>query len=408
LVVCIGLLATAKILPAQSREMPLIPRTVAERSGLVRAWYLQLPLDPAKSKITRIRFFAGLILAVTDEGMLHVVNAESGQLRWSFQAGDRGKLVLAGGANATHVAVANTSTLFVLDRASGNLIYQRELTGTPERGPVLTEHHVILPLVKGPLEVYPLVDADKKLYPSYLPSAGRVIGHPAVSGIEIAWAGDLNRIHGHQFADLGATFDSPVGDGISTGATIFSPNIYIGTEGGYLIAFDAQRGDEVWKFAAGSPIKEMPIALGSVIYVLAQDGGIFAVKPDHGTQLWSSPDPARFVSASPDRVYTIDRFGRLAILDAKTGARVGTMPLPQMTKPLPNDQSDRLLLYTDRGFIQCLHEAKLTEPHLYIAPLPQVKAKNAPPPQAKPVEAQPAAAEPAAAPAAEPMPAAGG
>jgi hypothetical protein len=174
--------------------MPLIPRTVAERSGLVRAWYLQLPLDQAKSKITRIRFFSGLILAVTDEGMLHVVDAESGQLRWSFQAGDRGKLVLAGGANATHVAVANTSTLFVLDRASGNLIYQRELTGTPERGPVLTEHHVILPLVKGPLEVYPLTDADKKLYPGYLPSAGRVIGHPAVSGIEIAWAGDLNRI----------------------------------------------------------------------------------------------------------------------------------------------------------------------------------------------------------------------
>jgi hypothetical protein len=152
----------------------------------------------------------------------------------------------------------------------------------------------------------------------------------------------------------------------------------------------------------------MPIALGSVIYVLAQDGGMFAVKPDHGTQIWSSPDPSLFVSASPDRVYTINRFGRLAILDAKTGARVDTMPLPQMIKPLLNDQSDRLLLYTDRGFIQCLHEAKLTEPHLYIAPPPQVKAKNAPPPAAKPAEAPPAAAEPAAAPAAEPMPEAAG
>src|SRR2546423_1250025 len=82
--------------------------------------------------------------------------------------------------------------------------------------PVVNDNHVILPLVKGPLEVYSLKAADTKEFPGYLPSAGRVIGHPAVSGIEAAWAGDLNRLHAHQFADLGADFDVPVGDGIST------------------------------------------------------------------------------------------------------------------------------------------------------------------------------------------------
>ncbi len=193
---------------------------------------------------------------------------------------------------------------------------------------------------------------------------------------------------------MGADFDSAVGDGISTGPTIFAPNVYIGTEGGYLIAFDAQRGDERWKFAAGSPIKIVPIATGPVVYVLAQDGGMFAVRSDNGAQIWSSPDPAQFVSASPERVYTIDRFGRLAILDAKTGARVGTMPLPQLIKPLVNDLSDRLLLYTDRGFIQCLHEPKLTEPKMYYAPPAPLKPNSSAAP-AKPAEA--ALAEPAAA-----------
>jgi hypothetical protein len=383
--------------------MPLVPRTVAERSGLVRAWYLQVPLDVTRSKITRIRLFSGLILVTTDEGMLHVIDAETGALQWSFQAGDRRTLTLAGGANATHVAVANTSTLFVLDRASGNLIFQRKLTGTPERGPVLTENHVVLPLVKGPLEVYSLKAANTKEFPGYLPSAGRVIGHPAISGIEVAWAGDLNRLHAHQFADLGADFDVPIADGISTGATIFAPRIYIGTEGGYLLAFDAQRGDEVWRFAGGSPIKEMPIATGPVVYVMAEDGGMFAVRADNGAQIWSSPDPAQFVSSSPDCVYAIDRFGQLAILDAKTGARIGSMPLVSTIKPLLNPDNDRLLLYTDRGFIQCLHEAKLTEPHAYMPPPIRAKSSAPAPPAAKPAEAAPAA-EPPAGQAEQPMP----
>ncbi len=401
----VGAILIARVgdLRAESRDIPLIPRTLVEQSGLVRAWYMQVPLDPARSKITRIRLFSGLILVVTDEGMLHVVDAETGLLRWSFQAGNSKTLTLAAGANSTHVAVANTSTLFVLDRASGNLIYKRGLSGTPERGPVLTEHHVILPLVRGPMEVYPLTDADKTLYPSYLPSAGRVIGHPAVSGVEVAWAGDLNRIHAHQFADLGANFDSPVGDGISTGATIFAPRIYIGTQGGYLIAFDAQRGSELWKFAAGSPIKEMPIATGPLVFVLAQDGGMFAVQADNGAQVWSSPDPAQFVSSSPERVYAVDRFNQLAVLDIKTGARVDVMRLPSGVKPLLNSESDRMLLYTDRGFIQCLHEAKLQAPHFYSPP--QIEAKPASPatgiksqdstPTAEPAAGAPGGAAPA-------------
>ena len=295
--------------------------TDAERAGLTRSWYLQLPIDGGHTKVTRIRFFSGLILIVTDEGVLHVVDAETVRAALVVQSRQSQHADAGRRRNSTHVAVANTSTLFVLDRATGDLIFQRQLSGTPERGPVLSEHHVVLPLVNGPLEVYPLTGAEKSMYPTYLPSAGRVIGHPAVSGIEVAWAGDLNRIHAHQFADLGADWDSAVADGISTGTVIFSPNIYIGTEGGYLIAFDAQRGDEVWKFAAGSPIHELPVPLGPVVYVLAEDGGMFAVNSKHGEQIWSTPDPAQFVSASPDRVYAIDRFHRLTIHDAKTGAR---------------------------------------------------------------------------------------
>ena len=47
---------------------------------------------------------------------------------------------------------------------------------------------------------------------------------------------------------------------------------------------------------------------------------------------WSSPDPIQFAASSPDRVYTIDNFGRLTILNAKTGARAAAFQLPHSMK----------------------------------------------------------------------------
>src|SRR5262249_14962273 len=125
--------------------------------GLKRSWFTQLPMDGARSKITHIRAQAGLVLVVTDEGMLHVIDSESGHLQWSFRVG-RAKFLATGAyANNLHVAVANIDTVYVLDRASGNLIYERALTGTPSpMGPALTRDYVMVPLVKGPIETYPL------------------------------------------------------------------------------------------------------------------------------------------------------------------------------------------------------------------------------------------------------------
>jgi outer membrane protein assembly factor BamB len=365
--------------PAQPIDVPLVPRASAEQVGLTRAWYGQVPLDPARASIKHIRLQSGLLLAVTTDGMLHVFDAETGQLQWSFQVGSRVRDTLSATASATHVAVANISKVFVLDRATGDLVLERQFTGTPEKGPALSEHHVVTPLVIGSLETYSLVDkAEDQLGPQYLPSVGRLIGDPAVGAIGVAWTGDLNMIHGHQFAESGIDFSRPVAGKASSGPTIFLPNVYVGTEAGYLTAYDAEHGDEVWRFSTGSPIRQRPIALGTVVYALPEDGGLFAVRPETGEPMWYSAEPVQFVSASPQRVYTLDRFGRIAILDAKTGARVATLRLSNQVNALTNSHDDRLVLYTDSGMIQGLRETQLVEPHVYVRPQLPPKAKGAP------------------------------
>ncbi|HEY2882919.1 MAG TPA: PQQ-binding-like beta-propeller repeat protein [Pirellulales bacterium] len=387
----------APALRAQSTEVPLVGQFQAEQLGLKRAWFTQLPVDGLHSKVTHLKYQSGLLLAVTDSAMLYVVDAETGALRWSFRIGDRKFGAMAAGANATNVAVANIGRVFILDRATGNVIFDHALTGTPARGPVLTEKHVIVPLANGPLEVYALDALNKDFIDAYyLESAGRLIGEVIADDVSVLWTGNSNVFHAHEFGDVGSQFRTDIPAGVSSGPGVYPPHAYLGTMAGYLIAYDAHHGEIEWKFASGSPISHKPIGLGTAVYALPEDGGLYSIAPDTGEGNWFAPDPTQFIAASPNRIYAIDKFKRMEILDVKTGARIDGLNIPLTLKALVNDQSDRLYFYTDAGLLQCVHEAQLTDPHWYKPPK-EAPAKNGP--DAKPADAA-AAPDAVAAPAA--------
>ena len=359
-------------------DMPLIPQTTAERAGLTRAWFVQAPLDATRSKMTHLDLQSGLILVVTDEAQLHILDPETGLRQWSFQVGDKRFVAQSAAANDNCVAVANNIRLFLLDRATGNLLFNPLLTGTPASGPVLTQRHVIVPLVTGQLEAYP-TDQDFKdqLSPQYLPSAGRLMGKPIAVDNGLVWSGDNSLLNAHQFGLDGPQFNATIPGGVSSGPALFGLQAMVGTETGYVMAFDTRHGDESWRFAAGSVVRHRPIIVNNVAYVLPEDGGMFAVKPETGDTLWYTDDAVQFVAASPQRIYVIDKLKQLGILDAKTGARVDTLRLPPTVKALTNEHTDRILLYTDNGFLQSLHEPQLTQPRVYKLPKVDLHKKSA-------------------------------
>ncbi len=280
---------------AQSDSVPLISREAAQQIGLQRAWVTQIPLDRARSKITHIKLQSGLLLVVTNENTLYVVDPESGQIQWSFQIGDRKLEALSPSANATHVAVASTARLYLLNRATGDVVMDRAVTGTPERGPVLLAQKIFLPLVKGPLETYPRDDyvvldqlnlEKNVLTPAFFPSAGRMFGPPATSDDLLVWSGDLNQLNAHLFAEHPVDFSKIIPESISTAPTLFGSTVYIGTERGYALAFETLHFNEIWRFATGSPIHRRPIVTNSAVFVLPEDGGMYALDPMSGEMLW--------------------------------------------------------------------------------------------------------------------------
>jgi outer membrane protein assembly factor BamB len=65
--------------------------------------------------------------------------------------------------------------------------------------------------------------------------------------------------------------------------------IYYGTFDGFLIAVDANKGSELWRYNAGSRIVSSPVAVGNHIIFGTMDGKVLSVNSKRGRLNWKTP-----------------------------------------------------------------------------------------------------------------------
>jgi hypothetical protein len=184
--------------------------------------------------------------------------------------------------------------------------------------------------------------------------------------------------------------------------------LFAASNDGFVHAVYERGGDSMWRFAAGGPIVVAPTLVDTSLYVALQLGGLYCIDAKEGTQRWFAPGIMQFVAASKERVYATDKFGRLQILNAKTGARLDSFPIPGLPIRVANDQTDRIYLVSETGLVQCLREVEAVKPLVYatmreeaVKPVakPAAKAKPGEEPEGdegeKPAEKKPAGKKPA-------------
>jgi outer membrane protein assembly factor BamB len=189
----------------------------------------------------------------------------------------------------------------------------------------------------------------------------------------------------------------------------WTPNLYACSTDGSMYAVNEFTGKITWKYSVGDAIYASPVAIEDKVFVVSETSGLYCLDAKAGAVIWNAAGIRQFVSASPSRVYAIDQLGRLAVLDAKRGARLGSMPLEGISLKVVNSQSDRIYLVSDTSLVQCLRQTDLKTPLVYAAPPPPPVVDEADKPK-RPVSKPPATpAEPAEdaadAPAGDAMPA---
>jgi outer membrane protein assembly factor BamB len=391
----------------------LISETTAARYGLTRPWFTQVHHDRDLGKLQSLVLHDGTLYAQTNKGLIQAIDAETGQPLWERQVGKPIHPTMTPGTGRDFLAVVNGSRLYVLNRYNGDLLLERELSGSPGGGPALSDQWVYVPLRTGLIVAYrlaPPVDPAKEskgkqeetiekrvlseserrekialnqdpIPPLICQSFGRVEVQPLVireNAAEeyVVWPTDrgflnFGRIDRLENKHLSLQFRLETGAAIVGRPAYLPPDpktpgdsglIFAASRDGFVYAVQESDSQLLWRFSVGEPVVESPAAIEDRVYVSAQLGGMHCLAAKTKQELWFVHDAAQFVAAGKGRVYVSDRMGRLLVLNAINGARLDVIPAESSTLKLLNTETDRIYLADKGGLIQCLHEVELAEP----------------------------------------------
>jgi outer membrane protein assembly factor BamB len=367
----------------------------AQRLGLTRAWFAQVRVDPAQHRVESAVLNNDRLTVLTTAGVVHELNALTGETVWVAPIGNADYPSLGPTANDQFVALVNGSTLYVLDRNDGKPILVRRVGGAPGAAPAVARSYVFVPLVAGRIEGYPL--NERKLTPWYYQSHGRTMVAPLATGDSIVWSTDTGNMYVGNSNDLRVRFRLETRSPIVAPPGYHQPYVYAATTSGELFAMHEITGVRRWKYATGFPVTRTPAVLEQRVFVTSDEPSLHCVDENTGSIVWESPGVVQFAAASKTRVYGVDDFGALVLLDAATGAVIARTRSDNSISALVNDQTDRIYLVSDSGLVQCLHELGSKQP-LRHNPPPAKDEKPAATAPAAAATAPPAAteAEPAA------------
>lgn len=114
----------------------------------------------------------------------------------------------------------------------------------------------------------------------------------------------------------------PTGDAIVSSPAVVDGMVYVGSDDGNLYALHAENGTERWWFPTGSGIYSSPAVVDGVVYVGSFDDNVYAVDAESGTERWRFPTGSG-VSSDPALVdgvvYVGSQDANLYALNAKDG-----------------------------------------------------------------------------------------
>lgn len=426
---CAAISAAAGQLWADSAD-DMISEAAAQRCGLTRAWFAQAQVDPGVNRLQALVLYDGTLFAQSSRATLEALDAETGRRLWTKLIGRPNCVSLPPAAYGDLAAVVNGSRLFVLNRYTGDILFDTTIKDVPGGSAALSAKRAYVPTAPGTIYSYllePITDPAKelgkinpnlasmsedekkesarqaeedrreniRLHQEYVPPLvcacdGRAMVQPVVTKQTrdeeyVTWVTDKGHLHLGR-VDRRSPDNLFVKWRFTVKGTFVSPPIYMppkpgetgtiiaGSSEGEVYALSERDGETRWSFSIGDPIVDSPVLIGDRLYVASDLGGLYAIDVRSGKKIWWTPEILHFVAAGRQRVYAADKLGRLRILDARTGAVLDILPTAGLSIKVCNGQTDRIYLATESGLVECLHETDEVKPIVYSqGPKPELE-----------------------------------
>jgi outer membrane protein assembly factor BamB len=412
----------------QVSDNGLISEPLAQRMGLRRQWYLQLPVNPYAEqiidvdlhvsdteasweyevvlgeerwifsefdlngfrrpmgrevaeqrandhylKLQREQKDATLIphptpvirlASMSDQGQVTLLNAETGQVYWKRSLGRRDQVSL-GVSTSDRFTVASVGlTIYVLDNKDGTTIWERKAKTIPGGPPAISETTVFVPSIRDRIESFYLFSKDE--FPGMYPSPGRVVVKPTVGSTTIAWPTDKGKVYVGLITQPKMRYRLQAHDKIVSRIAYLPPGRYVATSmDGFVYCFQEVSGKVLWHFTTGQPITQSATLLEDSTYVITTENRLYCIDSSSGSGKWFTREISRFIAGSGSRLYCLDTLNRLVVLDMETGGRILTAAVGSLDLVVLNNKTDRMYVGSKSGLLQCLREPKQEYPLIH-------------------------------------------
>ena len=231
-------------------------------SGKVR-WRRRLGPSETSPLVVNGRLYVG-----DWRGNVYALKANTGNLLWTFETGDKVKGAVAYSGGRVFVG-SYDHHVYALDARTGKRVWR---AGAQERlGP------------RGTFYATPAV-AYGRVYIGA--TDGKMYSFGAQSG-KVRWSHDT-------------------GDFVYSSSAVSRRRVFVGSYSGEFYAFDAATGEVEWTFSANGPISGSPTVIDDVVYFATLEERTYALDARTGRQVWTQSDGKYSpVVADRERLYLI-------------------------------------------------------------------------------------------------------
>ncbi|MBI1904423.1 MAG: PQQ-binding-like beta-propeller repeat protein [Planctomycetia bacterium] len=391
----------------------------------------EAPPPAAPEQAATEQYVPGMLIVQTELGTIQALDAATGRSLWVTKVGDGTKVCENAAVSDDHVVILSGSWLYALDRQTGDVVWERRNEIVTVTAPAVTKGWVYVGGIKGDVFAYKLPERYDRPAPAPAPAAaappaaqngaakppepaaprgssddtqyaadakwnyasfGRIDVPPVQTRRGIVWATNRGFLYSssEDKASVPGRFETRAA--VTAPLAYLPPLIYVASRDGniYAVRENLSEGSP-WRFPLGEGVNQRPMAVNQSLFVITETKILHHLDAFDGTLLWKAPKIARVLATDgARRIYAMDQFGTMQILDFNTGSVLGQIAMQRLNVFLENEQSDLIVVGNRNGLLQCLQEPGHADPRVHHVPTAEEI-------RARPMPAKPAAEQPAAA-----------
>ena len=359
---------------------PLIPESSLNRLGLTREWWGHAVTNRQRDRMTYLTADEFLVIAQSSSGITSAFDAETGRLKWYTLVGAPDAPAYASSFNDKYVFVVSGARLSAINRDKGDVAFTFPLPGQPSAPIAVDEDQIFLGCLDGSLYSFDLKQVLKLHQEGRLNSfidaaqmwryrtSEPVSSQPIIQGSNVLFASKNGSVYSVAALNRKLAFQFETDAALSAPIARYKDLMILASEDYNVYAIDTRSGRMAWQFTTGHIIKKDPLVINDDLFVIPEYGRLYRVNAATGERLWNKPDITQVLTATPNRLYTVDNRGHLRVLDRNSGDTIGSLPLQNFPLKVINSMTDRLYFGTESGLVMAVREEGAEFPTFYRRP----------------------------------------